>query len=203
MRHDQFQNARRISRAIQEHLESTGDNGIRSTDIYPILAKKGLVEKDRNQGLKFRKFLKTLYNEGTLKELIPQCKPVPSTNNPKFIDWYFYRANINEELTNQNIQTEDVIFINVPLIHDEEVDELISEYKHMVDLFPKRNPSLFNYNQMEIRKLYSRAYEIWTNREIDLLLLAWNKFRKINKVAELLKRQPDVVEKKLKERKII
>jgi hypothetical protein len=46
--HEDFQRAKRISRAIQEYLELTHENGLRSTGIYPYLAKKGLIEKDRH-----------------------------------------------------------------------------------------------------------------------------------------------------------
>jgi hypothetical protein len=38
--HEEFQKARRISRAIQDHLEQINRDDIRSTDLYPILAKK-------------------------------------------------------------------------------------------------------------------------------------------------------------------
>lgn len=37
--HEDFQQARRISKAIQEYLEGTGKQDVRSTDIYPYLAK--------------------------------------------------------------------------------------------------------------------------------------------------------------------
>ena len=57
---EDFQKARRISRAIQEYMEKENLNGLRSTDVYPILAQKGLVERDRHQGLFFRRFLKKI-----------------------------------------------------------------------------------------------------------------------------------------------
>ena len=70
--HEDFQKARRISREVQRYLEEINEDGLRSTDIYPILAKKGLIEKDRHNGLHFRRFLRKLKDNDLLK-LIPQC----------------------------------------------------------------------------------------------------------------------------------
>ena len=70
--HEDFQKARRISREVLRYLEEIIEDGLRSTDIYPILAKKGLIEKDRHNGLHFRRFLRKLKDNDLLK-LIPQC----------------------------------------------------------------------------------------------------------------------------------
>ncbi|NOQ72828.1 MAG: hypothetical protein GQ574_12530 [Crocinitomix sp.] len=86
-----FQKARRISRAIQEYLEKINEEGLRSTDIYPVLARKGLVQKDRHNGLYFRKFLRKL-KENNLLQLIPQCQY--RTTETEFLAWYFYRSNV-------------------------------------------------------------------------------------------------------------
>jgi len=64
--HEDFQKARRISKAIQEYIETTHQQGIRSTDIYPYLAKQGLIQKDRHNGLHLRRFLKKLKNNNLL-----------------------------------------------------------------------------------------------------------------------------------------
>ncbi|MFT5914610.1 MAG: hypothetical protein ACJAWV_001458 [Flammeovirgaceae bacterium] len=52
--HEDYQKALRISRAIQTHLEQVNQDGLRNTDIYPTLARKKLVEKDKFGGLHFR-----------------------------------------------------------------------------------------------------------------------------------------------------
>lgn len=87
---EEFQKARRISRAIQEYLEKINQDGLRSTDIYPILARKGLIQKDRHNGLYFRRFLRKL-KKNNLLSLIPQCQY--RTTQSEFLMWYFYRCN--------------------------------------------------------------------------------------------------------------
>ena len=146
--HEDFQKARRISRAIQEYLETTHQQGIRSTDIYPYLAKKGLIQKDRYNGFFLRQFLNKLkkYN---LLHLIPQCTCSPSFDS-EFSEWYFYKAD--------------------PDLHERKID----------DEFTRQN--------------YPRAYEYWTDREIEIMKRAYNKFKRIDKVADLLERQPNVIE---------
>jgi hypothetical protein len=46
--HEDIQLALRISKGIQEYLRQTGQKGARSTDVYPFLARQGIVEKDRS-----------------------------------------------------------------------------------------------------------------------------------------------------------
>ena len=50
---------------------------------------------------------------------------------------------------------------------------------------------------LEIRENYPRAYERWTGNEIDLMKWAFEKSKRIEKVAELLGRQPSVIRKRL------
>lgn len=108
--HEDFQRARRISRAIQEYLETTHQEGIRSTDIYPYLADKGLIQKDRHNGLHFRRFL-IKPKDNNLINLIPQCTCNPSLEN-EFNEWYFYKAKDDlHEVTIKNISDESNICI--------------------------------------------------------------------------------------------
>jgi len=44
--------------------------------------------------------------------------------------------------------------------------------------------------------MYERAYEIWSVFEIEIMMRAYKKIGRIDKVAELLKRQPNVIRKK-------
>lgn len=202
MRQDEFQKARRISRAIQEYLESTGSNGLRSTDVYPYLSRNGIVEKDLNNGIKFRKFLKKLYDSGVLKSLIPQCKPQKSFSNEFSIEWFFYKVSNNKILSNN--QTEKKINKNFDLIiSDNEIDIMIDKLSRTIDKLPKKPLSTFTYNEKEIRKLYPRAYEIWSEKELKIAEIAWKIFLKVDKVAKLLKRQPSSVERQLKKNRIL
>ena len=198
--HEDFQKAKRISRAIQEYLDTTSYQEVRSTDIYPVLARKGLVEKDRNNGLQFRAFLKHLHSKGVLETLIPQCKRLQGKGNTS--EWYFYKIFGNDENGNTELPDVDRDIITPALI-DDEIDELIAKSKLHIDRLPKRDTSSFDFNQLELRKLYNRAYEFWSEREIEIMERAYLKFEKVDKVATLLRRQPHVVKDKLVELNLI
>ena len=200
--HEDFQRARRISRAIQEYLETTHQNGIRSTDIYPYLAKKGLIQKDRHNGLHLRRFFMKLKKDNLLN-LIPQCTCNPGLVN-EFNEWYFYKAkddlhevNIDRDLDESNVP------IIVPDISEKEIDELIIKAKPHVVRLPKRDPAHFTIQEKETRENYPRAYEYWTDRELEIMERAFKKFQRVDKVAELLERQPSMVELKLRELNLI
>lgn len=191
---EDFQKARRISRAIQEHLESINDDELRTTDVYPMLVRKGLIEADRHNGSHFRSFLRFLYNNNLI-HLIPQCKPQKSQNSAEMMEWYFYR--VKEEPKDIVINDEDAP-IKAPLLTDEEIDELIEASQNAIDRLPKREDDFpFTPQQLEIRRHYPRAYEEWSDREREFLARAYRKFGKIDKVAKLLRREPSVVEKHL------
>jgi len=192
--HEDFQNARRISRAIQEHLEQINEDGLRSTDIYPILARKGLIEKDRHYGLHFRKFLRRL-KENDLLKLIPQCQY--RTTKTDFLEWYFYRSRVDTNKKDLS-QSEDRKLI-APEITEQEINDLIEQAKPHVEKLPKIGGLTLTPQMIEIRTNYSRAFEKWTEREIEIMTRAYNKFKRIDKVAELLERQPSVVRKKIEE----
>lgn len=192
--HEDFQKARRISRAIQEHLEQINEDGLRSTDIYPILARKGLIEKDRHDGLHFRKFLRRL-KENDLLKLIPQCQY--RTTKTEFLEWYFYRSRI--DTTKKDLSQSEDRKLVAPEITEQEINDLIEQAKPHVAKLPKIDGSTLTPQMIEIRANYSRAFEKWTEREIEIMTRAYNKFKRIDKVAELLERQPSVVRKKIEE----
>ncbi len=191
--HEDFQKAKRISRAIQEYLESINQDGLRSTDIYPILARKGLIEKDRNNGLHLRKFLKKLKESNMLKSLIPQCEF--RTTKTEFLEWYFYRSKVDSSITiSYSAERKKLI---APEISEDEINELIEKTRHHVSKLPKSDSSVFTPQMIEIRNNYPRAFKNWTEREIEIMLRAYNKFKRIDKVAELLQRQPSVIKKRI------
>tara|TARA_B100000795_G_C22703452_1_gene400611 strand:- start:341 stop:952 length:612 start_codon:yes stop_codon:yes gene_type:complete len=190
--HEDFQKARRISRVIQEYMVKLNLNGLRSTDIYPILAQKGLVERDRHQGLFFRRFLKKLLRCDMLK-LIPQCKHKP-TSSEDFTHWYFYQANSENLKVNETVPKNELVDNKFPEISEKEIDELIVLAKPHVNKLPVRECE-FSDQQLELRKMYARACEEWSDREKDIMYRAYNKFLRIDKVAELLDRQPHIVKR--------
>ena len=189
--HEDFQKARRISKAIQEYLESINQEGLRTTDLYPYLARKGVIEKDRHSGVHFRRFLRKL-KENDLLHLIPQCQC--RATGTEFLEWYFYKAKQEDKNSEPDKKPAKTHF---PSISEEEIDELIKKAKPHIEKLPKIDEDKLQPHQKELRKLYPRAYEIWTEKEIKIMHRAFKKFNRVDKVAELLSRQPSVVRKKL------
>lgn len=192
---EEFQKARRISRAIQEYLDSAIQRDVRSTDIYDYLARKNLIEKDRHKGIHFRKFLDKLKKYSYLK-LIPQCSCVESKNG--FNEWHFH------SVSKERQELDDIKVSNVnkniePMISEKEVDALIEMNKEAIDKLPKRNTDNFTHIQIETRKNYTRAYEYWSEKEIEIMRKTYLIFKRIDKVAELLRRQPSAVQTKINE----
>lgn len=85
----EIQQALRISKAIEAHLENTRSVNVRSEDLYSMLADLKLVERDLQQGHNFRLFLKKLVKENMLN-LIPQCHAMPRSGGK--YDFTFNRA---------------------------------------------------------------------------------------------------------------
>ena len=85
----EIQQALRISKAIQEHLENTRTVNLRSEDLYGILADRKLVERDIEKGYHFRLFLRKLVKANMLN-LIPQCHAMPRSGGK--YDWTFNSA---------------------------------------------------------------------------------------------------------------
>ncbi len=85
----EIQQALRISKAIENHLENTRAVNVRSEDLYSILADQKLVDRDVEQGKHFRVFLKKLVKANMLN-LIPQCHAMPKSGGK--YDYTFNRA---------------------------------------------------------------------------------------------------------------
>jgi len=85
----EIQQALRISKAIEAHLENTRSVNVRSEDLYSMLADQKLVERDLQQGHHFRLFLKKLVKENMLN-LIPQCYATAKSGGK--YDFTFNRA---------------------------------------------------------------------------------------------------------------
>jgi hypothetical protein len=131
--HEDFQKAKRISREIQSYLESANNDGLRSTEVYPVLARKNLIEKDKDNGVHFRKFLRHLMNMGVLESLMPQCKPQKSQTNEIFMEWYFYWVYPKETIS--VIDNNGPREIKTPLLTDNEIDGLVEQAKSHIEFF--------------------------------------------------------------------
>lgn len=199
--HEDIQLAIRISKGIQEYLRQTGQKGARSTDVYPFLARKGIVEKDRHDGLHFRNFLIKLKKAGMLK-LIPQCTHQLSENGKN--EWYFYRAS-DERANHSDLRSsgEKAEMIYMPQMTKEAIQELLEMERPNVEKLRKRDSSGFTPQEIEIRRNYPRAYEYWSDDEYLIMKRVYSACRSVNKVAELLLRQPHVVMEKLEDLHLI
>jgi hypothetical protein len=187
-----FQKCRRISAAIQEFLLQTGMVNARSTDVYDFLARKGLVEKDRHNGLQFRTFLREL-KESNLLHLIKQCSFV---ENEKSLEWYFNPVSPN--LKNENAEKKNVEKVHQPAMDKQSLEILLNSEKAHINALPARNDILYSPQQLELKRYYPRAYEYWTNDEYKILKRVYSQCKNVDAVASLLKRQPHVVKDKIK-----
>lgn len=167
--------------------------------MYGVLARKGLVEKDRHQGYHFRKFLHQLKDANVLGQVIPQC--TFSINDRGESEWRFHlsvkKAN-NAPDTGKTATT-----IHKPAMSKAEIQRLVQEESPNVEKLPVRTDKVYTPQEMSIKKNYTRAYEIWTNNEYMILDRVYKQCRNIEAVAGLLKRQPHIVKEKLEAKRLI
>src|SRR5579859_7180955 len=136
---EDFQKAKRISAAIQEFLFQTGMKDARSTDVYETLARRGLIEKDRHQGLHFRKFLYRLKDANVLTMLIPQCSFI--TNERGDTEWRFNLSNKRIGIDPGPGKTP--IVIHQPLLSQRSFLMLIEEERGHVERLPVRADKVY------------------------------------------------------------
>lgn len=177
-----------ISNALQNFFDQNpGTHTLRSHDAYDILAKKGLVERDRHHGIKFREFLNKVKVANAMV-FIPQCRPEPGNGNQT--NWIFQSAP-GKTIRIKNLKMDPAV---------PPVDETkLSEIKYEVDSLRKRNTEDFDFIQLDTRKNYPRAYEYWSSKEEELLLMASELTDDSFKLSKIFGRQPSVLEKKIKE----
>ena len=195
--HEEIQLAFRMSKAIQEYLRQTGQKDARSTDLYPFLARQGIVERDRHNGLHFRNFLMRL-NEAGLLKLIPQCTYQLSENGKG--EWHFYRTSEEgENLSTLPGSEKKAETVYMPQMTKEAIGELLELERPNVERLRRRDSSGFTPQEKEIRRNYPRAYEYWSEEEYLIMKRVYGACRNVGKVAELLLRQPHVVRVRLEE----
>ncbi|MBK6840060.1 MAG: hypothetical protein IPG90_18735 [Bacteroidetes bacterium] len=166
--------------------------------------KKGFDSKRSPPGIHFRRFLHKLTEHNLLK-LIPQCKNKRISD--KQMEWFFYPISIDSQNINHVPKPDDsireVIYVHVPKMSEEEMNNRIGLLRPLVDQFPKRTFSNLDPATEFSRKHYARSSEYWSKEEDDLLNSAFEEFGNVNKVAQLLLRQPNSVELRLKKCGII
>lgn len=184
-----IQQAIRISQALQEYFDKTREfKALRTTEAYEILLKKGLVEKDRHGGIKFRGFLSLLKANNALN-LIPQCRT--EATQGKTTNWFF------ESAPNKTISAKQLKPVSevgkTSSLNLEKINERIKE-------LPKRDASKFLPQELDTRKNYPRAYEFWTNVEEKLLLEVVIEIKDPFELSKLFKRQPSAIKDRLKKK---
>jgi len=194
--HEDYQKAERISEAIQEFLLQTGMKDARSTDVYEILARKGLVEKDRHQGYHFRKFLLKLKNANVLSQVIPQC--ILTTNDRGVNEWRFHLSTKKVNITANMGKLATVV--HKPVMNRDDILRLVEGESTNVGMLPLRTDKIYTPQELAIKKNYPRAYEYWTQSEHKILERVYKKCKNLDAVAGLLKRQPHIVKEKLEAR---
>lgn len=181
---DEKQQALRISRALQVFFnENPGTTTLRSTDAYDIMVTKGLIERDRHRGVKFREFLHKLKKAGALC-FIPQCQSESGNNNTT--NWFFR-------------STPSVAAVKLPPPDSKFTNEELETFKAQISLLDKKPESSFGYVEKETRKNYPRAYEYWTLGETNLLHEIAKRDSCTLALSKILGRQPSAIERKLKE----
>jgi hypothetical protein len=191
--HEDFQKAKRISEALQEFLLQTGMKDARSTDVYDMLARKGLVEKDRHNGYQFRQFLKKLKDANVLSQFIPQC--TCTTNDRGENEWHFHAS--SKKTVNPANTGKPATIIHKPAMSQEDILRLVQEESVNVEMLPVRTDKIYTPQEQSIRKNYPRAFEYWTDKEYAILDRVYIQSKNLDVVAALLKRQPHIVKDKI------
>jgi hypothetical protein len=179
--------ALRISQALQEYFDRERMVGpLRSNEVYEILVRQGLIERDRHQGIKFREFLHRLRKENQLY-LIPQCRVEETRGNQ--VNWFF-------ESTPGKVPTGRKLVPLAQAVQKKTLD--LEAVRQEVDQLPKRDTSDFGVVELETRKNYPRAYEYWSPKEEELLKQVYAEIQDPMELSRLFKRQPSAIENRVK-----
>lgn len=178
--------ALRISQALQEYFDRERIVGpLRSNEVYEILARQGLIERERHQGIKFREFLHRLRKENQLY-LIPQCRVEETRGNQ--VNWFF-------ESTPGKVPTGRKLVPIAQAMQKKTLD--LEAISREVDQLPKRDTSGFGVVELETRKNYPRAYEYWSPKEEELLKQVYAEIQDPMELSRLFMRQPSAIRNRL------
>lgn len=179
----------KISQVLQVYFDKDITQGeLRSTDAYEILARRGAVEKDRHNGVKFREFLHYLKKHNQLY-LIPQCRAEDTSG--RTTNWFFHSAP-GKTTKARNLKP----LAEIGKVYT--VDE--NEVGKSVALFPKRDTSKFTPKETETRENYPRSFEFWSNEEEQLLLEIVKEIKDPYRLSKLFLRQPSAIQTRLREK---
>jgi len=179
--------ALRIFQAPQEYFDQERIVGpLRSNEVYDILVRRGLIERDRHQGIKFREFLHRLKKDNQLY-LILQCRFEETRGSQ--VNWFF-------ESTPGKVHTGRRLIPIAQAVQKKSLD--LESIKHEVEKLPKRDTSGFGVVELETRKNYPRAYELWKSKEEDLLKRIYQEIQDPIELSKLFKRQPSAIEYRIK-----
>lgn len=177
----------KISQTLQDYFNKNKCyTNLKSTEAYDILVIKKIVDRDWQHVVKFRKFLNHLKKNGDL-DLIPQC--VAEKGKRKFTTWTFH-SEPTKTISAKNLRTASQSSAKTTLNK--------SEIKKKIELFPKRETPFLTDVHLETRKIYKRAYEIWTKDEDLLLICVVEEIKNIDSLSMLFQRQPRAVQARLK-----
>lgn len=186
---DDIIQAIKISQTLQEYFDkNNAGKTLRSTDVYELLVKKNVVERDRHNGIKFREFLAHLKRNNGLHH-IPQCRYESTSGNKT--NWFFHTA---PEKTIRVKNLKPIELAGKVLTFD------INDLKSKINALPKCDTSKFTHIQFETREKYKRAYEFWTSTEEQLLIEVVKEITDVFKLSELFERQPSAIKNRLKDR---
>jgi hypothetical protein len=180
----------KISQALQYYFDNdtSGRKSLRSTDAYNLLLRTGLVERDDQEGILFRIFLKRLKEKNALN-LIPQLRIEIVT--PKLTHWFF-ESSPSKTIKNKNLRP---VPKPMPAFSFDE-----AEIVKQVLTFKKKDRSEFTYAQLAAKEEYSRAYEYWEKEEDALLMKVVKEIKDPNRLADLFGRQPSAIKSRLQNR---
>lgn len=164
---EEIQRALSISRAIQAHFDQSPAVDLRSTDLYPVLARQLLVPKDKDNGRHFRKILKKLVEANQLN-LIPQCRAAARGNSEH--DWIFNSASAKMPA---RVKVEGVTG-NPMTLEFAQACKLAPDLHATLAARVAALPSQLKFGgaayEAALRKKDARSNANWTKAEWDLLL---------------------------------
>lgn len=133
------------------------------------------------------------------------CHPIVQEALKTFITPESYEVEIEilkQELANTN--EDETVNILEEIDHDVDKDEWYEQMQKEINSWDsKLNVKTISEQVLNYRKKYARAYELWTDRENEILAAGWQLFKSKSKVAKLLQRSPSSVSLELVKLEII
>jgi len=133
------------------------------------------------------------------------CHPIVQEALKTFITPESYEVEIEilkEELANTN--EDEMVNISEEIEYDVDKDEWYEQMQKEINSWDSTlKVKNISEQVLNIRKKYPRAYELWSDRENEILAAGWQLFKSKSKVAKLLQRSPSSVSLELVKLEII